>query len=85
MKYNPITKTLFTDDNQLLKKMHCPYKMDWNNLESTSQTTRSCTTCQKPIYDAMQLSDNELLDIFKQNPDTCVKIDINSIIITNHV
>ncbi len=85
MKYNPITKTLFTDDNQLLKKMHCPYKMDWNNLESTSPTSRPCSTCQKPIYDAMQLSDNELLEVFKQNPDTCVKIDINSIIITNHV
>ena len=85
MKYNPITKTIYTDDNQFLKKMHCPFMMDWNSLEAISQTTRSCATCQKPIYDAMQLSDNELLDIFKQNPDTCVKIDINSIIITNHV
>ncbi len=85
MKYNPITKTLYTDDNLFLKKMHCPFKMDWNNLKSTSPNSRSCTNCQKPIYDAMQLSDNELLDIFKQNPDTCVKIDINSIIITNHV
>lgn len=85
MKYNPITKTLFTDDNQFLKKMHCPYKMDWNSLESLSSNSRSCYTCQKPIYDAMQLSDNELLEEFKQNPDTCVKININSIIITNHV
>lgn len=85
MKYNPITKTLFTDDNQFLKKMHCPFKMDWNSLESKSPNARSCTNCQKQIYDAMQFSDNGLLDLFKQNPDTCVKIDINSIIITNHV
>ena len=85
MKFNPITKTLFTDDNQLLKKMNCPYKMNWLELESTSLSTRSCATCQKPIYDAMQLSDNELLDIFKLNSDTCVKINLNEIIITNHV
>lgn len=85
MKYNPITKTLFTDDNQFLKKMHCPYKMDWNSLKALSSNSRSCDSCQKPIYDAMQLKDEQLLEVFKQNPDTCVKIDINSIIITNHV
>ncbi len=85
MKYNPITKTLFTDDNQLLKKMNCPFKMDWNNLESISPTSRSCTTCQKEIYDAMQYSDEQLLEMFKLNPDSCVKIDINSLLISTHV
>jgi len=34
MKFKPITKTLFTDDKKIIKKMHCPYayKLAWGDL-----------------------------------------------------
>ena len=84
MKYNPITKKLFTDDNQLLKKMNCPLNIDWVKLEFYSSGSKLCNMCNKQIYDANTFSDLQLEEMFDAFPDTCVKIDLKSIIITRY-
>ena len=35
MKFNPLTKTLYTDDNKLIKKMYCPYTLrQWSDFSA---------------------------------------------------
>jgi len=72
MKYNPVTHTLYTDDNQLIKKMHCPYSY----LSKTMlETNDFCTICENTIVDTDNIREEFLLEFLQANPDTCLKID----------
>ena len=77
MKFNPITKDIYTDKDEFVKRMNCPYKMSWDNLEATNSTLRKCANCDHVIVDTEVLTDNEILKMVKQNSDTCLKIDLN--------
>ena len=77
MKFDPINKALYTDKGEFVKHMNCPYKMNWDNLQVTDSTFRKCANCDQLIFDTVFLSDDKLLNIVRQNADTCLKIDIN--------
>ena len=78
MKFNPITQELFTKDNKFIKKMFCPYKMRWANMKSIDNSTSgTCSKCNQSIIDTQFLTDDEILDLTKQNPQTCLKLDLN--------
>jgi hypothetical protein len=51
--------------------------MSWDKLEATNSTFRKCSNCDHSIVDTEGLTDEDLLKIFKQNPDACLKIDLN--------
>ena len=77
MKFDPLTKDIYTDKDEFLKTMNCPYKMSWDNLEATNSTLRKCENCDHLIVDSEGLTDEDLLKIVIQNPNTCLKIDLN--------
>ena len=77
MKFDPLTKDIYTDKDEFVKRMNCPFKMIWDNLEATKSTLRKCENCDHLIVDTEGLSDDELVKIVRQNPDTCLKIDLN--------
>jgi hypothetical protein len=77
MIFDPITRTIYTDNGELIKKMNCPYKVHWDNLEINNSKVRMCNKCDREIINTEYISDDELLDMIKNNPDTCLKIDLN--------
>lgn len=78
MKFNPITKEVYTDKGEFIKKLSCPFRMNWNDLEKGhNSVSRKCSNCDHSIVDTEVLSDNELLKMVKQDPETCLKIDLN--------
>jgi hypothetical protein len=77
MIFDPLTKILYTENGELIKRLFCPYKIYWTNLETSNSKARSCSECDRQIIDTDELTDNELLGIIRQNPDTCIKIDLN--------
>ncbi|WP_027004033.1 hypothetical protein [Hugenholtzia roseola] len=77
MKFDPIKKEVYTDKGEFIKKMNCPYKMNWDNLEQSTTGFRKCANCNHLIVDTELLTDYELLKMVKENPDTCLKIDLN--------
>jgi len=77
MKFDPLTKNIYTDNDEFVKTMNCPYKMSWDNLEATNSTMRKCSICDHLIIDTVYISDDELLNLVAENPDTCLKIDLN--------
>jgi hypothetical protein len=89
MKFNPITKTLYTDDNQLIKKMYCPYpSLKWDEFSSMDGTmNRFCDICESSVVETKEMSDESLLSLLREKPDTCLKIDWNqeNIKIVHHV
>ncbi len=77
MKFNPLTKEIYTDKGEFVKTMNCPYKMNWDNLETTIINMRKCANCDHLIVDTEVLTDDELLKMVRQNPAICLKIDLN--------
>ena len=79
MKFNPITKKLFSDDGQLIKKVNCPYKMQWDDLSPIDNeiNIKRCSICDHNIIDTANLNDVQLLNLVRENPKTCFKINFN--------
>ena len=77
MKFDPIKKEIYTDEGKYIKQMNCRYKINWDNLEKINPTLRKCDNCNHLIIDTSFLSDEELYNIVRQNPDACLKIDLN--------
>ncbi len=78
MVYNPITHQLFADDGSFIKTLHCPLNKQWEDLNSTiTLKARLCDSCNKQIYDSALLKENELINLIKNDPHTCIKIDLN--------
>lgn len=77
MKFDPLNKEIYTDKDEFVKTMNCPYKMSWANLEAANSTLRKCANCDHLIVDTEVLTDDDLLKVVRQNPDTCLKIDLN--------
>lgn len=79
MKFNPLTAELYTDGDVLLKKLHCPLNVQWQELkkEENQILLRSCSVCNHEIYDTAQFSEEQIVDLLRQNPRTCLKVDLN--------
>ncbi len=78
MKFNPISNELFSNDGHLIKKLHCPFKVEWDNLEvGSDKASRCCEICKKVIIDTVKLTDSEILSIVKDDPNTCLKLNFN--------
>jgi hypothetical protein len=77
MKFNPLTGEIYTDKDEFVKKMSCPWLMKWAELQEAGQYSRKCRVCNHAIVDTALLSDDELLRLIKNNPETCLKLDLN--------
>lgn len=77
MILNPITNELFSDSGILIKKLECPYKIAWKDLEVINKVSRNCSVCDHLILDTAFFNDEELLELVNKNPATCFKININ--------
>lgn len=78
MKFNPHTQHLFTNDGWLIKRLHCPFRLDWRKLgPSTDPSERRCDICQHAVTDTAHRTEEELLALMARNPHACLKVDLN--------
>lgn len=77
MEFDPINKEIYTDKGEFIKKLDCPYRLHWDQLDVIDTTSRKCTYCDHFILDTKFITDDELMAMVKNNPKTCVKIDLN--------
>ena len=77
MKFNPNNKKLYTDKGELIKQMHCPENISWENMELTNNVLlRKCAYCKKEVTDTEFLTDEEILFISKKKSETCFSIKL---------
>lgn len=78
VKFNPLTASLYTDDNQLLKVLECPYNISWSNCTSTQNSDiRTCDICERQITDTGNFTDQQLRRLISEKPDACLKVELN--------
>ena len=77
MKYNNVTKELYTDNGILLKKMECPQIIDWDNLEKgKNDLEKFCNYCKKSVLNTDYLNDEEVLMVIRHDRDKCLKVNV---------
>jgi len=77
MKFDPLTNTLYTDKGELIKKLACPFRMNWSELQPIKVGVRNCNQCNHPIIETAIFKDDELLEMVRTNSNTCLKVDLN--------
>ena len=78
MKFNPITKNLFTDNNVLIKNINCPFYIRWGSLPPTkTDGVRRCDLCAKNITDTNGLTDEVALEMVRLDANVCFKVSLN--------
>ena len=78
MQFNPYTNTLYTNNGQVIKKLQCPYAIQWKDCEKSKDfQKRMCQKCKTPILDTQFYSDSELLKKSRSQSRLCLKVDMN--------
>ncbi len=78
MKFNPISRKLYTDSNVPIKQLNCPYSMRWRELAvNEDKSSRRCEVCGKGIMDTQGLSDAVVLEAVRRDPAACLKLDLS--------
>lgn len=86
MKFDPIHNALYTDDGRLIKRLHCPKSLAWDELREGRPFQRFCAICEVNVIDTAQETEESMLDRMKKEPNSCLKLDIHqpNIKIINH-
>lgn len=75
MKFDPTTRTLYTDAGALVKVLFCPLQKQWEELEATTgQTHRRCDVCSRRVLDTGIMTDDEVLATVRKDPTTCLLV-----------
>jgi hypothetical protein len=77
MKFNPVTQDLYTDAGAFLKKLNCKFDVSWELMEPISNSARNCGNCKHSVYNTEDFSDSDLIDLFHQSPQACLRLDLN--------
>jgi hypothetical protein len=77
MIFDISTKTLFSSDGKILKKLSCPKDIVWNELEKTSMKTRNCGICQTEVIDTAFLTESQIIQLLTTNPYSCIRINMD--------
>lgn len=79
MLYNPATRNLFTDEKVFLKKLYCPYVLNWiDDFSSINDTDdKHCAICDKTVVETKSLTDEEIKVMIEKDPEICLKFDLD--------
>jgi len=75
MKYFLSTRSLYTDQGELIKRLECPKRKRWVDLnEAGDAAYRTCDQCDRAVYDTAEFSERELLQLLERDRGACLKV-----------
>lgn len=78
MKFDPATQRLFTDAGELIKVLHCPLRMRWEQLAARDGSPhRTCAECGHQVLDTAVMTDAEALARVRAEPSACLCVSAN--------
>lgn len=67
-------KRIFADDGTLLKVIDCPKNVADSDLTQISDHEFHCRNCEKQVISTDFLSEQEVTQLLRDAPNTCIKI-----------
>ena len=77
MKINPSTKEIFTATGTFVKRLYCPIHVKWKAMKKIGDGSRICIECNKTIQDTASFNDTDLIKLIKNDPQACLKVNLN--------
>ena len=74
MQIDPITADLFTDAGRFLKRLSCPRQVLWEQMPPTSDNSRNCSECSRPVHDTSLMTDDDLVGLLEKDPSACLML-----------
>lgn len=69
------TKSLFSKNGVLIKKLHCPLNKSWDSLQlMPNSADRKCSECENTVVDTTHLDEEHLSQLCKEDKDICLKV-----------
>lgn len=73
MKFH--NNSLYDNEGQKLKELHCPVEPSVRKLEPKTNHIDVCRNCSKEVVNVENVEEFELINLIKDNPEICVKIN----------
>ena len=67
-------KSIFADDGTFLKTIDCPKNVSDSDLTRISDHEFHCKSCEKQVIATDFLSEQEVIQLLRDTPNTCLKI-----------
>lgn len=77
MKFDPIHSALYTDDGRLIKRLHCPKSLAWDELKEGEPFQRFCAFCEVSVIDTATETEESIMALMENKPNSCIKLDIH--------
>jgi len=78
MIFKLTTKELYSDKGVFIKKLHCPYRIKWQDLNDLKHTNhKTCDSCNKTIYNTVEMNDQQIVELVAGDSKACLKISLN--------
>jgi hypothetical protein len=78
--FNPLNNTLLDRNKNVLKKLECIFESILKEeTYKESKGINPCIMCKNNVINTSIIHENELFELIQNNPNTCLKIDINQI------
>jgi hypothetical protein len=72
-------KMLMTSNGDDIKKIECPVKMSWQQLEHNHHEGPYCSRCDRSILDTTHLSEQEIVEHVLASPAGCLAVDMDRV------
>lgn len=67
---------IFSEQGELLKEISCPKKVTADAIEASESGCLNCSSCNKEIINTDIMSELELIDLLKRDPETCLTVSL---------
>lgn len=67
---------IYADSGEWLKKMACPKAVSYREMKQISDQAAMCRECDRLVHNTDFMSESDIVELLKYDPEACVKISI---------
>lgn len=75
---------IYDQNGDWLKTISCPKKLAMRDLDKDIQGNYSCKFCEKKIYNTDIMTERQIVELSKQQPDVCLSINLKNPLFESH-
>lgn len=78
-------KMLMTSSGADIKRIDCPIRKAWKDLKHDHEAGPYCSQCDRTIVDTSLLSEDEIVAQVRADPDCCLAVPMDRVIVFGKV
>ena len=67
---------MYSANGRMIKDISCPKRVQKSDFKDVTKPVLNCTECNQNIINTDFLSEGDIVDLLKDNVDTCLSINL---------